>query len=505
MSQNNATASFPLGQNQAAAALEFNRKLGLQPDSIRILQHVLCVKITGEFDEATVHALNQRDYNEVFIKNFLARKLRERGQSLPTTWENIVALLKTSAQSGLLRELSGELGKLHEEVFWWVLNGLLDQQAFDIAVTLAADYIGEDLAGKAWFYRYKADLDHAYTTQVAGEKILVMPDKDSQRVNGVFKISQTAPHNLLMAYFGPKAFASLDSLRTAIKHALAVEVANMVPASTSTAAPADALKKNAVFFAHPRYVKAVQLAVGAPVSGKMDETTVRFIAQFQSRNGLGADGVIGKGQTLPRMIRRLQELDLPETAVLLIMGYFNMWLDEHTHIFYYPQEPNAKVIVNQNIEGLDFIAIGKTAFSGPVDANTIDAYARVLYPTASPLAEYAGSRFTGKKALVHRAFFPLLDRVHAYAEKHNLFLQINDSFRVEGAVVSGAIVTPAKRSNHHAGFAIDYNFVLGDSKRVIHSSELKNNEASWPKSVQGFLKDVRDDASLRWEIGRAHV
>ena len=110
MSQNNATASFPLGQNQAAAALEFNRKLGLQPDSIRILQHVLCVKITGEFDEATVHALNQRDYNEVFIKNFLARKLRERGQSLPTTWENIVALLKTSAQSGLLRELSGELG-----------------------------------------------------------------------------------------------------------------------------------------------------------------------------------------------------------------------------------------------------------------------------------------------------------------------------------------------------------------------------------------------------------
>lgn len=491
MSQATSNAIFALSSDQVKKAIEFNQQLGLKPDSIRIIQHVLCVDLTGTFDEATVHALNQRDYNEVFIKNYLQRK----GQSAPTTWESVVSLVKSNV--GLLAELAGELGKLNDEVLWWVMNSLKDLGAHNVIISVVADYAGEDL-GKAWFSRYKPDLDYAYLTQVAGEKLVVTPDQDSRRTNGVARISQPAPHNLLMTYFGPKAFTSLDSLRTAIKHALAVGV-NVSPASVSGPAASEAaLSKNSIFFADPRYVKALQLTVGAPVSGKMDDLTVRFIAQFQSKNGLGVDGIVGKGETLPRMIRHLQELGLQETALLLVMGYFNMWVDEDTRIYYYPNEKQGKVAINRNIEGVPIIAIGEKAFSNSLNSHDIDTYARILYAAASPLAEYAESQFIGKKIIVHRSFFSLLDQVNVYAKKYNLFLSINSSFRSDDQEISGAVVKPADRSNHKAGFAIDYNFVLGDTKRSIHSSELKGSESAWPASVRNFLTDIRADKALRW-------
>lgn len=502
MSTSTPTEVFSLSSSQVASAIAHNKSLNLSPSAIRIIQHVVCVDLTGEFDENTIRGLNQRDYNEVFIKNFIFRTLQAKGQNAPTTWDAVVSLVTTASNSGLLTQLTNELGKLNDEVIWLIASSLKDQGGHTLAIHLTGDFIGQKVNEKTLAFRYKADLDQPYLTQVAGEKIVVSSQHDSQRTNGVFRVTQTVPHTEIIAFYGPKAFENFASLKSAITNSLAIQFASVVPPklSASRSVSTKAIDKSKVYYSHPIFVKAVQLSTGAPVTGKMDDTTVKFIADFQAKNGLGVDGIIGKGQTLPKMITHLEKLGLQETAVLLIMGYYNMWITEETMIFFYASEQNVKVIVNRSIDGLDMIAIGKTAFSGAVTSKTIDEFVQIIYPMATPIAEYdRGTRFVGKKIIAHRAFFPHLDRANAYAEKHDLWMSINSSFRAEGANISGAIVRQAKTSNHEAGFAIDFNFwtTSSPSSSVI-SKRLKKAESTWPPSIRNYVKDIRGDERLRW-------
>lgn len=63
--------------------------------------------------------------------------------------------------------------------------------------------------------------------------------------------------------------------------------------------------------------------------------------------------------------------------------------------------------------------------------------------------------------LVDRGFLSALATAQALASANGLRVHANQIFRVEGAVVSGAVVTPAGFSAHKLGRAIDLNAAVG--------------------------------------------
>ena len=122
------------------------------------------------------------------------------------------------------------------------------------------------------------------------------------------------------------------------------------------------------------------------------------------------------------------------------------------------------------------------------NAGTVDA--------AGALVTYVGSEFQGKKVLADKLFVPHLNQINALAKTHGVKIHVTSSWRAN-ANVAGAIVTPAKKSNHMAGHAIDMNLVFPGG--WANSSYLKrSNEANWHSAVAGFINAIRADATLRW-------
>ncbi|GAB4253990.1 MAG: hypothetical protein Kow0079_09970 [Vicingaceae bacterium] len=112
-----------------------------------------------------------------------------------------------------------------------------------------------------------------------------------------------------------------------------------------------------------------------------------------------------------------------------------------------------------------------------------------------PLVTFTASHFIGK-AQVHKDFVPLLNDVNEMAKKQKVKVWVTSSFR-ETSKVNGAIVTPAKFSNHMVGHAIDFNLKYGaDFTKLCNSSCLSKNPLSQP--VKGFIEAVRKHPKLRW-------
>lgn len=113
----------------------------------------------------------------------------------------------------------------------------------------------------------------------------------------------------------------------------------------------------------------------------------------------------------------------------------------------------------------------------------------------SPLILFEGSRFRGKPCMADVQFKPLLERINTYAEEADVFLKVTSSFRTTSNV-KGAIVTPAKTSNHMAGHGIDMNVIYGNNK--LANSTVLRKYPNVPKPVKQFLKSIIDDNDLRW-------
>ena len=113
----------------------------------------------------------------------------------------------------------------------------------------------------------------------------------------------------------------------------------------------------------------------------------------------------------------------------------------------------------------------------------------------SPLVLFDGSRFRGKPCRADILFLPMLEKINAYAEQADVYVFVTSSFRTT-TNVRGAIVKPAKSSNHLAGHAIDMNVDYDNGKRA-HSVILKKYP-SVPEPVRRFLKFIIDDPDLRW-------
>lgn len=111
------------------------------------------------------------------------------------------------------------------------------------------------------------------------------------------------------------------------------------------------------------------------------------------------------------------------------------------------------------------------------------------------LTTFTGSSFTGKTVMADVEFVDSLGAINAHAVANDVDVYVTSSFRTT-TVVPGAIVKPAKMSNHLAGHAIDMNVKYGKNKvKWCNSKCLKS---ALPKGVSGFITAIRKDPGLRW-------
>jgi len=113
----------------------------------------------------------------------------------------------------------------------------------------------------------------------------------------------------------------------------------------------------------------------------------------------------------------------------------------------------------------------------------------------SPLVFFQGSRFIGKPCRTDKLFVPLLEKVNGYAEEADVDIYVTSSFRTT-TVVAGAVVKPAKYSNHLIGHGIDMNLSYGDGGWANFAEMSKYPNVDPP--VAKFLKAIIDDEDLRW-------
>jgi D-alanyl-D-alanine carboxypeptidase/Putative peptidoglycan binding domain len=95
--------------------------------------------------------------------------------------------------------------------------------------------------------------------------------------------------------------------------------------------------------------------------------------------------------------------------------------------------------------------------------------------------------------VVDADFLGSLEILNDQAKAAKITLYVTQGFRVDGAAVSGAVVTPAKRSQHLIGHAIDCDF--RDGATFITSDTFKNGDEA--DSVDDFITAVKQKG-LRW-------
>jgi D-alanyl-D-alanine carboxypeptidase-like protein len=116
------------------------------------------------------------------------------------------------------------------------------------------------------------------------------------------------------------------------------------------------------------------------------------------------------------------------------------------------------------------------------------------------ITEYSGSRIRGhrgRQVLVHREFYDIVNKINQYAVNNNLHLLITQSYRPPNKKIYNAIVTPAVKSNHLAGHAVDFNIIYGN--HVFESDEMFNDQFyKLPDAVKHFISDIQADPGIRW-------
>ncbi len=115
----------------------------------------------------------------------------------------------------------------------------------------------------------------------------------------------------------------------------------------------------------------------------------------------------------------------------------------------------------------------------------------------SPLFTYESNFFVGKKLLADKEFRPALDKITKFAEKHDILIHVTSSFRPD-ANVKGAVVKPARRSNHMVGHAFDFNLRYGTDHGSWANNDMMKKYPDVPAPVKAFIDEIRNDAGLRW-------
>lgn len=112
------------------------------------------------------------------------------------------------------------------------------------------------------------------------------------------------------------------------------------------------------------------------------------------------------------------------------------------------------------------------------------------------LIDYKGSAFQPNSARVHTKFLSAIQNINSYARECHVKIYVTSSYRSTHRV-GGAIVTPARRSNHMVGHAIDMNLVDRKTARFCNSRCLAVKRGR-PDGVTCFINKIRSDVVLRW-------
>ncbi len=111
------------------------------------------------------------------------------------------------------------------------------------------------------------------------------------------------------------------------------------------------------------------------------------------------------------------------------------------------------------------------------------------------ITKFTASNFEGN-CEADSDFIPYLEKMNEIAIKHDMAVVITSSYRTS-TLVKGAIVPPAKMSNHLIGFAIDCNLKDLTTGEYYNSKKMGDEDGlDWL-----FCEDVVNNSGLRW--GRA--
>jgi hypothetical protein len=146
----------------------------------------------------------------------------------------------------------------------------------------------------------------------------------------------------------------------------------------------------------------------------------------------------------------------------------------------------------------DFVELTPDALlPAAAEGATQDAAASRAAAASCEIRLYENDRFIGKELRADRDFFPCLDRLNELATDCGVEIFVTSSARDPGRTVAGAIVTPAARSNHLVGHAIDMN--LKSASGFFNSKALAPAKLpSQPAEIRAFIEGVRSDPLLRW-------
>lgn len=116
------------------------------------------------------------------------------------------------------------------------------------------------------------------------------------------------------------------------------------------------------------------------------------------------------------------------------------------------------------------------------------------------LTEYRGKYligFRGRQILIHRGFLAHMSKIENYANKNEIKLVIIQSYRHNKQLLTKQIVTPSQKSNHLAGFAIDFNLIYHGTT-YFSQDLLRANLKDLPINIQNFVNHIQRDKKLRW-------
>lgn len=109
------------------------------------------------------------------------------------------------------------------------------------------------------------------------------------------------------------------------------------------------------------------------------------------------------------------------------------------------------------------------------------------------IREYKHPLLSGKPCMIHTDFIPCMDLFCRYLEIVKCSALITSSYRPNADKINGAIVKPARRSNHMVGCAIDCN--IYDSKKALWNSTMLKTPTG---EVLQLINLVRRSKLLRW-------
>jgi len=107
---------------------------------------------------------------------------------------------------------------------------------------------------------------------------------------------------------------------------------------------------------------------------------------------------------------------------------------------------------------------------------------------------HIGQPVVGKtEFVISRSLIPMIKLMNSTAKSLKLKISVNQTLRILGHKVKGSVVTPATKSQHYIGHAIDCNIVDGNSWNT--SSDFKNKKET--KNADAFIR-VMKKAKYRW-------